>query len=62
MVRVEVLLSDDNFDRLLAIKNLQAGKTDLTAAEYARELLEAAIYRMHPAKAETDPDTGDIIK
>lgn len=47
-VKFEFYLADDDFNRLYAIKRKQ-GKDDLTGNEFARELLEAELYRLHPS-------------
>lgn len=59
MVRLEFCLSDNDTDRLFAIKESQ-GKTDLTGNEFARELLESQLHRLHPKKVKFDDDGNAI--
>lgn len=47
MAQVEFWLGAENTDRLFSIKAAQ-GKNDLTGNEFARELLEKELYRLHP--------------
>lgn len=51
---MEIWLEDDDMDRLFEIKKKQ-NKNDLSVIEFARELLEAEIYRLHPSKV-INPD------
>lgn len=53
MVEFKFYLSEDSTDRLFAIKE-QQGKDNLTANQFAKELLENEIYRLHPAKVESE--------
>lgn len=62
MVKFEIYLRDEDFDRLLAIKDLQEHKNDLSAQDFAKELLENAIYQKHPAPVIYNDETGDIVK
>jgi len=55
MVRFEFSLSDTDVDRLFALKE-RNGKNNLTGNEYARELLEAVLYQMHPQKPVTEDE------
>lgn len=48
-VKLEMYISDDYMDRLWEIKE-QQGKENLSGNEFAKELLEAEIYRLHPHK------------
>lgn len=48
-VKLEFYISDSDMDRLWAIKERQ-GKNDLTGNEFAKELLENELYRLHPKK------------
>lgn len=50
-VRLEFYISDEDMDRLWAIKEAQ-GKRELTGNEFARELLSAELHRLHPRKIE----------
>lgn len=54
-VKFEFYLADDDFNRLYAIKRKQ-GKDDLTGNEFARELLEAELYRLHPSVPRDEED------
>ena len=58
-VEFNFYLSDDDTDRLFSLK-AEAGKDDLTGNEYARELLERELHRLHPETVQYD-DGGDII-
>lgn len=49
-VKWEFYISDDNMDRLWAIK-AKEGKDELTGNEYAKMLLERTLNRLHPEKA-----------
>lgn len=49
-VKLEFYISDDNMDRLWAIK-AKEGKDGLTGNEYAKMLLERTLNRLHPGKA-----------
>lgn len=50
-VRLEFYISDEDMDRLWAIKEAQ-GKRELTGNEFAQELLSAELHRLHPRKVE----------
>lgn len=52
-VKFEFYLADDDFNRLYAIKSKQ-GKDDLTGNEFAKELLEAVLYDLHPSVPKDD--------
>ena len=60
-VKVEFYLSDNDVDRLFAIKEDQ-GKKSLSGNEFARELVETSLHRLHPLKVRYDEDTGLRIK
>lgn len=60
-VKVEFYLSDNDVDRLFAIKEDQ-GKNSLSENEFARELVETSLHRLHPLKVRYDEDTGLRIK
>lgn len=47
-VKFEFYLSDNDFNRLYAIKK-QQGKELLSGNEYAKELLEGMLHKMHPS-------------
>ena len=57
MVEFNFYLSDEDFDRLYDLKE-KAGKHSMTGNEYARELLEDTLYRLHPQRVHND-DTDD---
>lgn len=59
MVEFSFYLSEDDTDRLFAIKELQ-GQNDLTGNEFARRLLEGELYRLFPADVKRD-EQGCII-
>lgn len=54
-VKLEFYLSDDNMDRLWAIKEKQK-KDDLTGNEFAKELLESTLYKLHPRKVKCEDE------
>lgn len=60
-VKFELYLSDDDTERLFAIKE-DNGKDSLTGNEFARELLSSELYRMHPKRVRYDDETGNRIK
>lgn len=49
MVKFEFYLSEDDTDKLFEIKEAE-GKDNLSANEFARELLERDLYRLHKTK------------
>ena len=53
MPRIEFDLSPDDLDRLFAIKK-KLGRDELTGNEFAQELLENELYRLHPAPVRYD--------
>lgn len=59
MPKFEFWLSNEDFDRLYAIKR-QQGKEDMTGNEFARELLEKEVHRLHPARVEFDENGEEI--
>lgn len=59
--KLEFYLSDDDAERLFAAKE-DAGKDDLTGNEFARELLEKELRRIHPQRVRYDDETGKRIK
>jgi hypothetical protein len=59
--RFEFYLNDEDTERLFAIKE-DKGKNDLTGNQYARELLEGVLYKMHPKRVRYDDETGERIK
>ena len=52
-------LSDDDTDRLFAIKELQ-GRDDLTGNEFARLLLQDTLFRLFPRRPRYD-ESGHLI-
>lgn len=60
MTEFSFYLSDADTDRLFAIKELQ-GRDDLTGNEFARQILEAELKRLYPARPERD-DNGELIR
>ena len=59
--KLEFYLSDDDVERLFAVKE-DSGKHDLTGNEFARELLERELHRLHPRRVRSDDETGERIK
>lgn len=55
MVKLEFYISDNNMDRLWAIKEKQ-GKNDLTGNEFAKELLESTLYNLMPTVPTEDEE------
>lgn len=53
-------LSNDDTDRLFALKD-EAGKSHLTGNEYARELLERELHRLHPERVRYNEETGERV-
>ncbi len=58
MVEFNFYLSEEDTDRLFAIKKLR-GKDELTGNEYARELLEGLLYHLFPGRPEWD-EAGNV--
>lgn len=59
-VEVKFYLNDNDVDRLWALKE-EAGKDNLSGNDFARELLEQILYKMHPEKVRYDEETGELI-
>lgn len=59
MTEFSFTLSDEYTDRLFAVKQLQ-GQGELTGNQYARRLLEQALYSLFPATPEYD-ENGELI-
>ena len=59
MPTLEFYISNENLDRLFAIKK-QQGKDDLTGNEFAKELLEKELYKLHPRRVELDECGNEI--
>ena len=60
-VKFETYLSDEDTERLFAVKE-DKGKAELTGNDYARELLERELHRLHPSRVKYDDETGERIK
>lgn len=60
-VKFEFYLSDEDTERLFAVKEDKM-KNDLTGNEYAKELLEGILHKLHPARVQYNDDTGERIK
>lgn len=58
--KFEFYLSEEDTERLFAIKEDEK-KDDLTANEFAKELLSSVLHRMHPGMVRYD-ENGDRIK
>lgn len=54
-VKLEFYISEENMERLWAIKEAQ-GRNDLTGNEFAQELLESVLYQRHPDKVENEDE------
>lgn len=50
-VKLEFYISDNDCDRLFAIKK-KRGEDDKTGNQFAKELLESTLYQLHPKKVE----------
>jgi hypothetical protein len=61
MTQFEFRLSDEDTSRIFALKE-EAGKDDLTANDYARELLIKTIHRLYPEPVKYDENTGERIR
>ena len=59
MTEFNFYLSDNDTERLFAIKKLQ-GRDDMTGNDFARDLLESALYRLFPAVPEVD-ENGNVL-
>lgn len=55
----EFWLGVEDIDRLFSVKAAQ-GKNDLTANEFARELLEKELHRLHPDVVRYDENEEEI--
>ena len=60
-VRFEFYLSDDDTERLFAIKE-DKGKDGLTGNEFAKEIISKELYRLHPNRVKYNDETGERIK
>lgn len=61
MPNFEFWLSNEDTDRLFAIKKAQ-DKEDMTGNEFAAHLLKKELHRLHPALVEFDETGNEIIK
>ena len=59
MTEFNFYLSDNDTERLFDIKKLQ-GRDNMTGNDFARELLESALYRLFPAVPEVD-ENGNVL-
>ena len=60
MPTFEFYLSSNDTDRLFAIKK-QQGKDNMTGNEFAKELLEKELHRLHPKTVEFDENGDEIL-
>lgn len=60
MPTFEFYLSSNDTDRLFAIKKRQ-GKDNMTGNEFAKELLEKELHRLHPKTVEFDENGDEIL-
>lgn len=60
MTEFSFYLSADDTDRLFTLK-AESGANDLTGNEYARQLLETTLHRLHPERVKLDDETGERI-
>ena len=54
-VKLEFYISDEDMDRLWAIKEKQ-GKDDMTGNQFAKELLASKLHELHPRKVESEDE------
>lgn len=59
MPMFEFWLGTEDTDRLFSVKAAQ-GKRDLSGNEFARELLEKELYRLHPTVVRYDENEEEI--
>lgn len=59
MPMFEFWLGVEDTDRLFSVKTKQ-GKNELTGNEFARELLEKELYRLHPGVVRYDENGNEI--
>jgi hypothetical protein len=55
----EIRLSNEDRERLFAIKHLQ-GRDDLSGGDFASELLSRELHRLFPGKPERD-ENGEVM-
>ena len=60
MAQFDFWLSNEDTDRLFAVKNAQ-GKNDMTGNEFARYLLEKELHRLHPKVVRFDENGAEKI-
>lgn len=60
-VKLEFYLSDDDYDRLLALGKKE-GKDNMYVNDYAKDIVENYLYKHHPQRVVFDEDTGEIIQ
>lgn len=60
MPMFEFWLGNEDADRLFSVK-ATLGKNDLTGNEFARELLEKELYRLHPAVVRFDVNGEEVV-
>ena len=58
-VKFEFYLSDHDTERLFAIKENQ-GKDDLTGGQFAKELIEDSLHKLHPQLVRYDDNDNRI--
>lgn len=58
-VKFEFYLSDNDYERLYSVKRSK-GKSDMTGNEFAKELLEINLHRLHPSKVRYDENDNEI--
>lgn len=51
-------MSDDDYDRLYAIKE-KRGRNELNGNEFARNLLEEYLYQLHPERVPREPENDE---
>lgn len=59
MPMLEFWLGAEDTDRLFSVKAAQ-GKSDLSGNDFARELLEKELHRLHPGVVEFDENEEEI--
>ena len=59
MTEFNFFLTDEDTERLFAIKHIQ-GHDELTGNDFARKILERELHRLFPAIPDRD-ESGDII-
>lgn len=59
-VKFEFYMSDEDYDRLYAIKRRE-GMADMTGNAFAAELLRKELCRLHPGVVQFDEETGEEI-